>query len=100
MHKGTYYKDKLSADKLLRCYEIAPPRIKQYLNAEIQFVISNLHGADLALELGCGYGRVMKEVSQFVPWIIGNDISKGSLELAGAYMERCQNYAVFLMNAS
>ena len=100
MHKGTYYKDKLSADKLLRCYEIAPPRIKQYLNAEIQFVISNFHDTDLALELGCGYGRVMKEVSQFVPWIIGNDISKGSLELARSYMESCQNYAVFLMDAS
>lgn len=100
MHKGTYYKDKLSANRLLRCYEIAPPRIKQYLNAEIQFVISNLHGADLALELGCGYGRAMKEVSQFVPWIIGNDISKGSLELVGAFMESYQNYAVFLMDAS
>jgi len=100
MHKGTYYKDKLSADKLLRCYEIAPPRIKHYLNAELYFVISNLHGTDLVLELGCGYGRVMKEVSQSVPWIIGNDISKGSLELAGAYMEPCQNYAVFLMDAS
>jgi len=100
MHKSTYYKDKLSADKLLRCYEIAPPRIKQYLNAEIQFVISNLHGTDLVLELGCGYGRVMKELSQSVSWIIGNDISKGSLELARAYMEPCQNYAVFLMDAS
>jgi len=100
MHKGTYYKDKLSADKLLRCYEIAPPRIKYYLNAELYFVISNLHGTDLVLELGCGYGRVMKEVSQSVPWIIGNDISKRSLELAGAYMEPCQNYAVFLMDAS
>jgi len=100
MHKGTYYKDKLSANRLLRCYEIAPPRIKQYLNAEIQFVISNLHGTDLVLELGCGYGRVMKEVSPFVPWIIGNDISKGSLELARAYMESYQNYAVFLMDAS
>ncbi|MFQ5758558.1 MAG: class I SAM-dependent methyltransferase [Candidatus Bathyarchaeia archaeon] len=100
MHKGTYYKEKLSADKLLRCYEIAPPRIKQYLDAEIHFVISNLQGMELVLELGCGYGRVMEEVSQFVPWIIGNDISKESLELAGSYMESCQNYAVFLTDAS
>lgn len=100
MHKGTYYKEKLSANKLLRCYEIAPPRIKQYLNAEIQFVISNLQGKGLVLELGCGYGRVMKEVSQFVSWIIGNDISKQSLELASSYMEDCQNYRVFMMDAS
>lgn len=100
MHKGTYYKEKLSADKLLRCYEIAPPRIKQYLRAEIRFVISNLRGSDLVLELGCGYGRVMKEASQFVTHIIGNDISRGSLELVRSYMEGCQNYAVFLMDAS
>ena len=100
MHKGTYYKEKLSAHKLLRCYKIAPPRIKQYLTAEIQFVISNLHGTGLVLELGCGYGRAMKEVSQFVPWIIGNDISRESLELARSYMESCQNCTVFLMDAS
>lgn len=100
MHKGTYYKEKLSADKLLRCYEVAPLRIKQYLNAEIQFVISNLHGTDLVLELGCGYGRVMKAVSPFVSWITGNDISKESLELARSYMESCQNFAVFLTDAS
>ncbi len=100
MHKSTYYREKLSADKLLRCYGIAPPRIKKYLGAEIRFVISNLRGSDLVLELGCGYGRVMKEVSQFVPQIIGNDISKGSLELARSYMKGCQNYAVFLMDAS
>ncbi len=100
MHKGTYYKEKLSANKLLRCYEMAPPRIKRYLDAEIRFVISNLQGKGLILELGCGYGRVMKEVSQSVSWIIGNDISRESLELAKSYMEGCQNYSVFLMDAS
>ncbi|MFB0514569.1 MAG: hypothetical protein ACETVQ_03225 [Candidatus Bathyarchaeia archaeon] len=47
---------------------MAPPRIKRYLNAEIRFVISNLQGKGLILELGCGYGRVMKEVSRFVSW--------------------------------
>lgn len=99
MHKGVYYKEKLSANKLVRCYEIAPPRIKQYLNAEIQFVVSNFHGTDWVLELGCGYGRVLKEASQFVSWIVGNDTSKESLKLAHA-MESCQNCAVFLMDAS
>ncbi len=100
MYKGTYYKEKLSANKLLKCYEIAPPRIKQYLNAEIQFVIQNLHSSDLVLELGCGYGRVIKAISPFVSWIIGNDISKESLKLAASYMESCRNYALFLADAS
>lgn len=100
MKEGTYYREKLSANKLLRCYEIASPRIKEYLNTEIKFVISNVRNADLVLELGCGYGRVMKEMSQFVSKIIGNDISRESLELAKSYMRDCHNYAVFLMDAS
>lgn len=100
MRKGSYYREKLSADKLFRCYEIAPPRIKQYLGAEIQFVISNLRETDLVLELGCGYGRVAKAISPFVSEIIGNDISKESLELAGLYMEGCRNHVVSLMDVS
>jgi hypothetical protein len=54
INKGAYYKERLSGDRLFRCYEIAPPRIKQYLKAEIEFVVSNLQPADLVLELGCG----------------------------------------------
>jgi ubiquinone/menaquinone biosynthesis C-methylase UbiE len=100
MYKGTYYEDKLSADKLFKCYEIATPRIKQYLDAEIQFVISNILGADLVLELGCGYGRVMKAASPFVSMIVGNDISRASLELAKSYMKPYRNHRIFQMDAS
>ncbi len=100
MRKGAYYKDRLSASKLLKCYEIAPSRIKQYLDAEIQFVVANVRGADLVLELGCGYGRVLKAVSPFVSMIVGNDISRGSLELAKSYMKPCRNHRLFQMDAS
>jgi len=100
MGRGGYYRERLSADRLLRCYEIAPERIRQYLDAEIRFVVSNLHGSDLVLELGCGYGRVMKAVSKFVFGIVGNDISRESLEFARSYMEGCENNDLFLMDAS
>lgn len=100
MYKGTYYEDKLSAEKLLKCYEIASPRMKQYLDAEIQFVISNIHGAGLALELGCGYGRVLKAVSPFISTIVGNDVSRASLELAKSYMKPCSNHRIVRMDAS
>jgi len=100
MHNGTYYAEKLSANKLLRCYEIATPRVKQYLDAEIQFVISNFHDTDAVLELGCGYGRVMKEVSPFVSKIVGNDISRESLKLAKSYMKPRKNYTIIQMDAS
>jgi SAM-dependent methyltransferase len=100
VYKGTYYEDRLSAEKLLKCYEIAGSRIRRYLDAEIQFVISNVHGAGLALELGCGYGRVLKAVSPFVSTIVGNDVSRASLELAMSYMKPCSNYRIVQMDAS
>ncbi len=98
--RKSYYDNKLSAGRLFRCYEIAGPRIKQYLDAEVDFVISNLCGADLVLELGCGYGRVMRAVAPFVSAIVGNDISCGSLELAKSYMKPQTNYELFRMDAS
>lgn len=100
MCRRAYYRDRLSADRLLRCYEVASERIRQYLEAEIQFVISSLRGKGLVLELGCGYGRVMREVSPHVSWIVGNDISKESLALAKSYMGGCHNHSLFVMDAS
>jgi len=96
----SYYRENLSANKLLRCYEAAPMRIRQYLDAEIEFVISNVESRHAVLELGCGYGRVMRKVAPSVSWVNGNDISKENLELAKSYMGHCRNYAVFLMDAS
>jgi cyclopropane fatty-acyl-phospholipid synthase-like methyltransferase len=52
-----YYAEKLSAKRLQRCYEIASPRVQQYLEAEIEHVIGHLKPTDTVLELGCGYGR-------------------------------------------
>ena len=49
-----YYSEKLSANKLKRCYDIATPRIKQYLKAEIDFVLEQIHPSDKVIELGCG----------------------------------------------
>ena len=100
MCNGAYYKDRLFADRLLKCYQMAPSRIVQYLDAEIQFVIANVRGADLVLELGCGYGRVLKAVSSSVSMIVGNDVSKASLELAKSYMKPHRNYGIVQMDAS
>jgi SAM-dependent methyltransferase len=100
MPQDSYYKEKLSAERLLRCYEMAPPRIKQYLEAEIRFVISHIHHEDVILELGCGYGRVMREVSPFAGSLVGNDISRDSLGLAKSYLKGRCNCSVFLMDAS
>jgi ubiquinone/menaquinone biosynthesis C-methylase UbiE len=100
MQRDSYYRHRLSSSKLLKCYQIAPPRIRQYLNAEIQFVMSHVQGAGLVLELGCGYGRAMKAVAPFVSTIVGNDISPESLELAKSYLKPHHNCRLTLMDAS
>ncbi|MBW2015735.1 MAG: class I SAM-dependent methyltransferase [Deltaproteobacteria bacterium] len=77
-----YYKEKLSAERLRRCYEIAPPRVKQYLEAEIAFVLERIRHRHLVLELGCGYGRVLKRILGHAQIVVGIDNSLESLALA------------------
>jgi len=81
-HKHGYYSQKLSAEKLRLCYEIAPQRVKQYLEAEIKFVLEKIRPYDLVLELGCGYGRVLQNLMSKTKTVVGIDTSYTSLLLA------------------
>jgi SAM-dependent methyltransferase len=75
----SYYARKLSAERLALCYKVAPPRVVQYLNAEIEYSQHLINSGDRVLELGCGYGRVLKEIARTGCTIIGIDISLESL---------------------
>ena len=77
----SYYAQKLSAERLRLCYEIAPPRIKQYLEAEIEFVLGKIKSSDLVLELGCGYGRVLRKILKKAKTVVGIDNSDTSVRL-------------------
>jgi 2-polyprenyl-6-hydroxyphenyl methylase/3-demethylubiquinone-9 3-methyltransferase len=76
-----YYSEKLSAERLQKVYEVAPPRVKQYLEAEIKFVLDHIKPSDRVLELGCGYGRVLGRLAQKASCTIGIDTSFSSLLL-------------------
>lgn len=77
-----YYTSKLSSNKLKQCYDIASPRVIEYLEAEIEYVLSHIKPDDDVLELGCGYGRVLDRFLQSAHTVVGIDTSKDSLELA------------------
>jgi SAM-dependent methyltransferase len=79
---GSYYKRTLSAERLRLCYEAAPPRIQQYLEAEIEFVLAKIKAGDSVLELGCGYGRVLPKLLKNAKTVVGIDSSDASLHLA------------------
>ena len=77
-----YYAEKLSGSRLRRCYEIAPERVSQYLEAEIQYALGRLRPEDHVLELGCGYGRIARRLAGVAARVVGVDTASESLELA------------------
>ncbi len=94
-----YYATSLSGERLRRCYEVAPPRVRRYLDAEVEFVLGRLGGCHSVLELGCGYGRVAAQLARRVPFTIGIDTAADNLTLAGRLMDPAGAYPVLLMDA-
>ena len=82
-----YYSRNLSSDNLKRCYDIAPKRVQQYLESEINYALEHINNSDIVLELGCGYGRVLKKLVPQASVVIGIDTSHESLELATEFIE-------------
>ena len=99
MHMTDYYSDKLSAERLKRVYEIAPPRVKQYFEAEVNHVLQKIHNQDLVLELGCGYGRILSSLAKKAKSVFGIDTSLSSLLLGKELLSHNSNCFFAQMNA-
>ena len=97
--KDNYYAKSLNAQKLYQVYQTKYPRVKQYFEAEISFVKNQLQGTEHVLELGAGYGRIMKELSSNCASITGIDISEGNVEFGNEYLSDVTNAKLIVMNA-
>lgn len=95
-----YYREFLSADRLRRAYEIAPPRVKRYLEEEVRHVLSRLRPTDRVLELGCGYGRVLAGIAAKARCAVGIDTSIGSLILARRELGGTLRFRLLVMDAA
>jgi SAM-dependent methyltransferase len=78
----TYYARTLSGHRLDRVYEVASPRVRQYLAAEIAHVADALAPGDRVLELGCGCGRALVPLARKTGAGWGVDNAVQSLRLA------------------
>ena len=94
-----YYAKKLNAEKLYQVYQTKIPQVIDYLRSEIEFVREHLGGNETALELGAGYGRIMKELSPSVRKITGIDVSEHSVALGREYLKDLANCTVETMDA-
>lgn len=95
-----YYRKNLAGDRLRRAYDLAPPRVRQYFEAELAHVFSKLQANDTVLELGCGYGRVLRRLSEHVSLVVGVDTAEGSLLAATEYCAGIDNIRLLRMNAA
>ena len=94
-----YYNDKLSAERLARVYDIAPPRVRRYLEMEVDHVIEKLRPGDSVLELGCGYGRILPRLARRANSVVGIDTSRASLKLGREKLKGISNCHLLNMNA-
>lgn len=94
-----YYSKKLCAERLRRVYELAPPRVRQYLEAEIQFVLGHIRPNAFVLELGCGYGRVLEVLNTKTDRLIGIDTSHDSLLMVRDWVNDSYSPSLLTMNA-
>ena len=94
-----YYTQKLSDKRLEQCYDVAPERVRQYLNAEIEFVCERIKKNDTVLELGCGYGRVFPKLLTKAKAVFGIDYSFPSLEYGKQIIGADEKVHFFQMDA-
>lgn len=95
----SYYSEKLSAERLKLCYDLAPPAVRHYLATEIEYVWKRTALSKRVLELGCGYGRVLRLLSPARTMLVGIDSSLQNLAMARSYLEGHGNVTLLLMDA-
>lgn len=99
MGAAGYYAEGLAGERLRRCYELAPPRVQQALEAEIDFVVQRTPAGARVLELGCGYGRVLRPLAGRAGAVVGIDTSLTSLRLARELLADLDHCRVAVMDA-
>lgn len=95
---NNYYADQLNSQSLFRVYDTGIPRIAQYLRAEIDYVKRGLTGSESVLELGAGYGRIVKELAPCCQSILGIDLSQQSVKLGREYLKNSPNASLMAMD--
>lgn len=95
-----YYSRNLAALRLKQAYDLAPTRIKQYLKSEIDFIISHIKPGDMVLELGCGYGRVLRGLGPQTEFLLGIDTSLDSIYSAKSYLADYPHKMLACMDAA
>lgn len=77
-----YYHRHIAGERLDRCYELATPAVRRYLEAELQALAERVPAGATLLELGCGTGRAAFRLAERARRLVGVDVAAASLALA------------------
>ena len=99
MNAGWSYEDNLAGQRLKRAYEIAPPRVRRYLDAESAHVLERIGTGARVLELGCGYGRVLPRLMTQAGMVVGIDTSLTSLMMGKRQLSGSSDCGLVCMDA-
>jgi len=94
-----YYAENLAAERLRACYDLAPARVAACLEAEIDYVLHKTSTSSTLLELGCGYGRVLRRLIPHVRTAFGIDTSLSSLRMARDFVGHAESLRLAQMSA-
>ena len=86
-----YYAQNLNSQSLFQVYATKVPRIRQYLDKKIDFIRKRLRGSKNVLEIGAGYGRILKELSSHAKFFFGVDISEETVEFGKEHLKGLLN---------
>lgn len=77
----------------------APELIQEFLDGEIRFITKHIKPYSSILEIGCGYGRLLRILAKNSKNVIGIDFSKKMIESSRENLKNLKNVDVILMNA-
>ncbi len=93
-----YYIDNLSGNNLHRVYSLADEPVKAYLQGEIDYCRERISPGDRVLELGCGYGRIIKALAGEAHVMEGIDNAPGNIKFANDYLRNIPGIHIHLMS--
>ena len=99
MESGNYYEESLNSLRLVEVYNTRIERIRQYLRSEIEYVKSKTALDDDLLEIGAGYGRILKELAPYARSLSGIDLSPETVQYGRSYLKGLDNVSLEVMDA-
>ena len=99
MESGNYYEESLNSLRLAEVYNTRIERIRQYLRSEIEYVKSKTALDDNLLEIGAGYGRILKELAPYARSLSGIDLSPETVQYGRSYLRGLDNVSLEVMDA-